>query len=198
MKKRTMSLDPPCLSSRHGQENTKDLVEATGQRQAKISQHLTIMRQRGIVRTERQGTEIRYSLADPRILEACRITREVLLQQLMEQANLAKPDEPQKARDIISPYTQPAQILIVKKRPMAQQHSLSTPSSTITIAQAQPSDIDIVISILEEAGQWLLERGIYQWLPGSFRRDRIASTFELGQVYLAKQGEEVIGTLTLQ
>jgi ArsR family transcriptional regulator, virulence genes transcriptional regulator len=69
----------------------KDLVEATGQRQAKISQHLAIMRQRGIVRTERQGTEIRYSLADPRILEACRITREVLLQQLVEQANLATP-----------------------------------------------------------------------------------------------------------
>jgi GNAT superfamily N-acetyltransferase len=81
---------------------------------------------------------------------------------------------------------------------MAQQHSLLTPSGTITIAQAQPSHIDIVISILEEVGQWLLERDIYQWLPGSFRRDRIASSFELGQVYLAKQGEEVIGTLTLQ
>jgi hypothetical protein len=37
---------------------------------------------------------------------------------------------------------------------MTQQHSLSTPSGTITIARAQPSDIDIVISILEEAGQW--------------------------------------------
>ena len=69
----------------------KDLVEATGERQAKISQHLAIMRQRGIVRTERQGTEVHYSLADPRILEACRITREVLLQQLMERANLATP-----------------------------------------------------------------------------------------------------------
>jgi ArsR family transcriptional regulator, virulence genes transcriptional regulator len=67
----------------------KDLVEATGERQAKISQHLTIMRQRGIVRTERQGTEIHYSLADPRILEACRITREVLLQQLTQRASLA-------------------------------------------------------------------------------------------------------------
>jgi ArsR family transcriptional regulator len=69
----------------------KDLVEATGERQAKISQHLAIMRQRGIVRAERQGTEIHYSLADPRILEACRITREVLLQQLTQQASLAVP-----------------------------------------------------------------------------------------------------------
>src|SRR6266704_428139 len=69
----------------------KDLVEATGERQAKISQHLTIMRQRGIVRAERAGTEVRYSLADPRILEACRITREVLLEQLTRHASLAMP-----------------------------------------------------------------------------------------------------------
>jgi len=69
----------------------KELVEATGQRQAKISQHLAIMRQRSIVRAERAGTEVRYSLADPRILEACRITREVLLQQLTQQGNLVAP-----------------------------------------------------------------------------------------------------------
>jgi DNA-binding transcriptional ArsR family regulator len=67
----------------------KELVEATGQRQAKISQHLTILRQRGIVRTERLGTEIRYSLETPRILEACRITREILLQHLDQQRRLA-------------------------------------------------------------------------------------------------------------
>src|SRR5437870_4448519 len=61
-----------------------DLVEATGERQAKRSQHLAIMRQRGIVSTERIGTEVHYSLADPRILEACRITRAVLLHQRIE------------------------------------------------------------------------------------------------------------------
>ncbi len=69
----------------------KELVEATGERQAKISQHLAIMRQRGIMRTQRTGTEIHYSLADPRILEACRITREILLQQLTRHASLAAP-----------------------------------------------------------------------------------------------------------
>jgi ArsR family transcriptional regulator, virulence genes transcriptional regulator len=69
----------------------KDLVEATGERQTKISQHLSIMRQRGMVHVQRAGTEMHYSLADPRILEACRITREVLLQQLTQQASLATP-----------------------------------------------------------------------------------------------------------
>ena len=66
----------------------KDLVEATGERQAKISQHLAIMRQRGIVHTQRAGTEVHYSLANPRILEACHITREILLQQLTRQGSL--------------------------------------------------------------------------------------------------------------
>jgi DNA-binding transcriptional ArsR family regulator len=69
----------------------KDLVEATGERQAKISQHLAIMRKLGIVRTQRAGTAVHYSLADPRILEACHITREILLRQLTRQASLATP-----------------------------------------------------------------------------------------------------------
>lgn len=50
-----------------GPRSVKDLVGATGQRQAKISQHLAIMRKLGIVRTQRVGTSIYYSLADSRI-----------------------------------------------------------------------------------------------------------------------------------
>ncbi|HZS76745.1 MAG TPA: metalloregulator ArsR/SmtB family transcription factor [Ktedonobacteraceae bacterium] len=67
----------------------KELVELLGQRQAKVSQHLALLRQRGIVRAERVGNEMHYSLADARILDACRITREILLQQLMQQGTLA-------------------------------------------------------------------------------------------------------------
>ena len=67
----------------------KDLVELLGQRQAKVSQHLAMLRQRGIVRAERVGNEMHYSLADARILEACHITREILLQQLTQQGSLA-------------------------------------------------------------------------------------------------------------
>lgn len=67
----------------------KELVEATGQRQAKISQHLAVLRQKGIVHTERLGTEIRYSLETPRILDACAITREILLQRFERQRRLA-------------------------------------------------------------------------------------------------------------
>ena len=72
-----------------GPKAVKDLVALLGQRQAKVSQHLALLRQRGIVRAERAGNEMHYSLADPRILKACHITREILLQQLTQQATLA-------------------------------------------------------------------------------------------------------------
>ena len=74
---------------RDGPRSVKELTEATGQRQATISQHLAVMRQRGIVRAERRGTQIHYSVADPRMLEACHITRAVLLQQLATQGDPA-------------------------------------------------------------------------------------------------------------
>lgn len=72
-----------------GPQPVKELVRATGQRQAKVSQHLAVMRQRGIVVAERVGTEVHYSLADPRILDACRLTRELLLDRLRRQHALA-------------------------------------------------------------------------------------------------------------
>jgi ArsR family transcriptional regulator, virulence genes transcriptional regulator len=85
--------DPTRLELLHllseGPKAVKELVELLGQRQAKVSQHLSLLRQRNLVQAERVGNEMHYSLADTRILEACRITREILLQQLIQQGNLA-------------------------------------------------------------------------------------------------------------
>jgi ArsR family transcriptional regulator len=61
-----------------------ELVEATGLRQANVSQHLATMRQRNIVTTRRAGTAIYYALAYPEILEACAIVRGILIKQLEE------------------------------------------------------------------------------------------------------------------
>jgi DNA-binding transcriptional ArsR family regulator len=72
-----------------GPKAVKDLVALLGQRQAKVSQHLALLRQRGMVRAERVGNEMHYALVDARILEACHITREILLQQLTQQGMLA-------------------------------------------------------------------------------------------------------------
>ena len=92
--------DPTRLELLHalesGPKRVKDLMEITSQRQAKISQHLAILRQRGIVEGQRAGNEMHYALRDRRIIDACRITREILLDQLSGQAALVRAvrDEP--------------------------------------------------------------------------------------------------------
>ncbi len=64
---------------RDGEKSVGDLVEALQVPQAVVSRHLAILRNRGIVATRREGVNIFYSLADPKILEACDIVHEILL-----------------------------------------------------------------------------------------------------------------------
>jgi ArsR family transcriptional regulator, virulence genes transcriptional regulator len=49
--------------------------------QANISQHLTILREAGVVTTERAGKQILYKLADPKVIQASDLLREVLIDQ---------------------------------------------------------------------------------------------------------------------
>jgi DNA-binding transcriptional ArsR family regulator len=46
----------------------QELVEALGTTQQNISQHLGILRRAGIVARQKEGTRVRYRLADPNIL----------------------------------------------------------------------------------------------------------------------------------
>ena len=58
------------------------MVKVMGVAKANLSQHLSLMRQKGILATRREGTTIYYRLAIPYITEACAIMREVLLEVL--------------------------------------------------------------------------------------------------------------------
>ena len=49
-----------------------ELVEALKARQSVVSQHLTLLRKDGLVRTRREGQTIRYALADERVVGAMR------------------------------------------------------------------------------------------------------------------------------
>lgn len=59
-------------------------------RQANLSQHLSILREKGIVRTRRAGKTIYYSLANPKIIKAFDIIREMLWERLDENDKLIK------------------------------------------------------------------------------------------------------------
>ncbi len=68
-----------------------EIAEALEQPQSTISRHLKILRERGLVATERQGTAILYSLPDNRIIEALDLMRYILSDQVMAAALIANP-----------------------------------------------------------------------------------------------------------
>lgn len=59
-----------------------EIVEKTGVSQANISQHLSILRSKGIMQSRRQGNSIYYSLSNLKILKAYDLISEVLLESL--------------------------------------------------------------------------------------------------------------------
>lgn len=46
-------------------------------RKANISQHLSILRHNNLVKAKRKGQSISYSLSEPRLVDACKILKEV-------------------------------------------------------------------------------------------------------------------------
>jgi len=70
--------------------SVSELVRLTKLRQANLSQHLSILREKGIVKTRREGTTIYYSLANPKIIKAFDIIREMLLEKLAQTEKLSQ------------------------------------------------------------------------------------------------------------
>jgi DNA-binding transcriptional ArsR family regulator len=71
-----------------GPRRVTDLVEALDQPQPTVSHHLKILRERGLVAAEREGTAAYYSLTDARVIKALDMLREVLADVLAQQARL--------------------------------------------------------------------------------------------------------------
>lgn len=63
------------------------LAEDLGMPQPTVSRHLSILRQRSLVSTERNGSGVTYFLADTRIIEVLDIMRQVLRDALIRQSN---------------------------------------------------------------------------------------------------------------
>lgn len=66
--------------------NVTELTEILDVAQPTVSHHLRILRERGLVNTERDGTSIYYSLGDPRILQAMDIMRSFVADLLAERS----------------------------------------------------------------------------------------------------------------
>jgi len=73
------------------------------------------------------------------------------------------------------------------------------PRSEVRIIRAEQNELDTVLEILEEASRWLISKGLEtQWHQGPTFRQAMKDNIEHGEVYLAKDQNSTIGTITLQ
>jgi ArsR family transcriptional regulator len=63
---------------RDSELTVSQLVKKTGLGQANVSQHLAIMKSKGILTSRREGANTFYKIANPKIVKAFDIIREVL------------------------------------------------------------------------------------------------------------------------
>lgn len=73
-----------------GPRNVGDLADILQAPQPTVSRHLKVLREREMVRAERVGPAVRYSLTDPRLIEALDLLRAVLASRLQNRAALAE------------------------------------------------------------------------------------------------------------
>ena len=65
-----------------GEKTVNELEAETGIPQPNISQHLSFLRQQGLVKARREGNNVYYSLSDTRIAEACELIRQAIKERL--------------------------------------------------------------------------------------------------------------------
>jgi len=75
---------------RNGKKTVTELVQLIGVNQSNVSQHLQIMKDKGILRTEKKGNYVFYSIANPKISEAFGMMKEIMIDQLAESERLYK------------------------------------------------------------------------------------------------------------
>ena len=67
-----------------------ELVQLTGFNQSNISHHLQIMKDKGILRVEKKGNYVFYSIANPKVSKTFGMMKEIVMDQLAESGKLYK------------------------------------------------------------------------------------------------------------
>jgi DNA-binding transcriptional ArsR family regulator len=74
----------------HGPRNVTELCNELNMPQPLVSRHLKVLRERGMVTTERRGTVIIYSLGDTRLVEALDLLRAAMREIMTRRAALVE------------------------------------------------------------------------------------------------------------
>lgn len=67
---------------RAGPKRVSDIAQELEYQQPTISRHLSTLRNAGVLVTRRAGTDVIYSIANPKMLSVCDLMREVLMEQI--------------------------------------------------------------------------------------------------------------------
>ena len=70
-------------SLRNGEMSVSEICTSLDLPQANVSQHLAILRDKGLVRSRRDGQRVYYSLTSNKIIEAMDLLREVMHEQAL-------------------------------------------------------------------------------------------------------------------
>ena len=73
-----------------GPHSVSELVKMLDASQPTVSRHLQVLRDRNLVLANREGSNVYYSLVDPRILQALDLLRAVLADNLQRQGTLVE------------------------------------------------------------------------------------------------------------
>jgi ArsR family transcriptional regulator len=73
---------------REGEFTATQLLEKMRISKANLSQHMSILIQKGVVISRREGINVFYKLSDERIMNACDLMRDVLFKRLEENSRI--------------------------------------------------------------------------------------------------------------
>lgn len=68
----------------------EDMASAMEIKVPNLSQHLAVMREKGVVEARREGTKMYYTLTNPKTLQACIVMREAMVEQMEKQMEMVR------------------------------------------------------------------------------------------------------------
>ena len=71
-----------------GDTSANELIERTGLSKANLSQHMAILKVKGVILTRREGVNMFYRIANHKIIQAYNLMREVLTEQIQEKGRI--------------------------------------------------------------------------------------------------------------
>ena len=63
------------------ERSNKEIMHETGLSKVNISQHMNVLKSKGVVVSRCEGQQLFYSIANPKIVKACTLMQEVLIEQ---------------------------------------------------------------------------------------------------------------------